>query len=204
MLPDALEDVARQLANYNKRLEHLERLEGVSGAWTLIQTVELTAPAVSIDFQNIPQTFVHLKAIGSTRDDRAGNNISDLGLRVNNLSTDIYFWLVDLIIHNNIEGTQQGLTDDQWKIGSHPALLAPANVFGPWEFLLSDYVDIGKKHSFISMTHHLSAFSDGNIWIRWGSGTVDDAAAINRLTFLSYQGANFIAGSLISLYGISG
>ena len=85
MLPSPLEEIARKLDEYNKRLSHLERLEA-GGAWTLIEDINLVAPAANIDFQNIVATHINLIIMGYARSDLA--DVIDRALmRFNNDTT---------------------------------------------------------------------------------------------------------------------
>ena len=209
MLPDAPpymkwdEEVARQLTDFNKRLQHLERLEGPGGAWNLIETIELAAPAATIDFLNIPATYQHLKLEGSARTTRATAGIQ-VALRFNNDSGNNYYSLFGQIVHVAVVATAELLASSRIEAIVVPGALAPANSFGSFELTIPDYVDTNKH----KMLHNIGATFEntttGNIKFKFGSGIWQSTTAINRITLYFTTADNFDTHTLVSLYGIAG
>ena len=129
-LPTPEDDIARILKNFEKRISHLESLEG-GGALTLIEDILLAAPAATIDFQNIPTTYLSLLLLAKLRSDRGGAPVDGIRLRVNNDAGANYDSLVFNIRELATLNTLETLAATRGSIGEATAGTSPAGHFAP-------------------------------------------------------------------------
>ena len=202
MLPNPLEEIARKLDEYNKRLSRLERLEG-PGGWSLIEAIELSAIAANIDFQNIPANFNHLALLLSARGDRV-EILDTVNITFNNDGGNNYDDLIVQHNHANTLVTAEFLTATSLRsFIAIPAANAPASTFAQAVIYIVDYLSIS-MHKTIQVEQTLKIVNaSGNIYGRKAVGYWRSTSAINRITFtIDTGGQNFIADSIVSLYGI--
>ena len=206
MLPDSIlptpeDDIARIIKNFEKRLTHLEILEG-GGALTLIEDVLLTAPQATIDFQNIPAIYKHLKVVAYLRASNAVE-VATWEVRFNNDSGNNY--TTGYVAHN-AGGTHFpvfiGATDGIIS-GFLPGASADAFLFSANEFEIPNYANADNYKTLRATCVHIhDNVNSSDMFLWFGGGAWRDAAAINRVTVLDTGGGfNFVAGSRVSLYG---
>ncbi len=206
MLPDSIlptpeDDIARILRDYERRLSHLETLEQIGGAWTLIEEIQLSVAAPTIDFQNIPATHAHLLILGSLRSAQVGASAASAFMRFNNSAVG-YDFVHALISHNAVLVTAEGINAAQMGIANITAGNAAANTFGAVEWLIPDYTDSTKLVSARAGSQNVFAQVSTNIRVEMGGGTWRTAGPVNRVTLLLTGGNNYVAGSFASLYGV--
>lgn len=171
------------------------------GAWTLIEDIELGAPAATIDFQNIPATYKHLHLIFSLRTDRAASEIDVLGMRFNNSAVG-YDWVR---AREWDEGTAKdsGLNDTEIEPIHLPATNSQAGSFGAGTMDFPDYLDTGKMQAVRVSAGMMRSAAAVNFFITSCFGQWRTTDAITRITLLVMLGTNFVAGSRATLYGIN-
>ena len=200
MLPNPLEDIARKLDEYNKRLSHLERLER-AGALVLIEEVVLTAPAATIDFQNIPATFRHLEIFGNLRSDRAATS-DGIEFTFNADGGGNYDWL--RILLRDVYSSIRAFADTSMDVASVVAATGPAGKFSSFSVIFPNYKDTTIEAGLIYLGGFIRATSGvTNIAGSLGYAEWRDTAAVNRITLTPSVGANWVSGSIVALYGIN-
>lgn len=173
----------------------------IPGAWTLIEDIQLGAPAGTIDFQNIPGTYKYLVIIYSARSARV-EKVDILGVRFNNDSGTNYDW-----------ARHRGGTFHQVETGYNGSEIqsplicgaqSPANSFGGGHLYIYDYASTSKRKG-INIVNGLYREANTRILTLTGWGEWQTAnAAITRITlFNAAAGDNFVASSRATLYGIS-
>jgi len=171
------------------------------GAYDALATITVpSGGASSITFSAIPQTgYSHLQVRVSARTSDSSNG-NYLWIRMNGDSGNTYSW-------HTLEGYGSGTpsagasstTNYGW-VGYIPGTNVNSNVFGAEIIDILDYANVNK----FKTTRALGG-DDGNGLggILFGSSSWQSQSAINSITFSpSTGGANLVAGSTFSLYGI--
>lgn len=202
MLPNPLEEIARKLDEYNKRLSHLERLEG--GIWHFIEEIVLTAPATIIDFQNIPGNFRHLWIFYNARGDFAGDR-DGFGIRFNadagnNYDSEIHdVTAATVLVGSGADGPGTAFIRGP----TFPASTAPANYVGSGKILIPYYSKTDFYKTLIAESHHIIAQTLAGILSGQVGGSWRNTAAITRVQLFPFFGAaNLVANSRAVLYGL--
>ncbi len=172
---------------------------GGAGNYTLIEDKHLAAPAATIDFQNIPQTYKHLELITflSVSGAVAGTNVPTT---FNNDTGNNYDWFREAF---RVGADVKTETIGGAYMGSIPTTgsAAVAGSIAGCKAFIPDYTDTSNHKSFTSIGHVKQVNSSGNVFLWNGAGWWRSASAINRITLTSPSG-NFIAGCRASLYGL--
>ena len=202
MLPNPLDDIARRLVNYEKRISHLERLEE-GGGWALIEEIELLVDGPSIDFTNIPDHYRHLHIKFMVRGARPADTVDEVNMRLNGDVGNNYTTLVGQFWHNTQWTTAEFLAQTAFtSFYTMTAANAPANSPTTGYMIFPYY----KNTTFLKQALTWSTFREtavtGDFYYRWATGEWFSTAAINRIQWYSRNANNFLAGSIASLYGI--
>ena len=194
------EEVARQLTDFNKRLQHLESLEG--GAWNLIGDVYLTIATDPIDFQNIPQIYKHLVILLSSRGTTAVAG-ADLLIRMNADAGANYDRLMCWHRGDGLISTFSAVGITEAYAGYTPGGAAPANIFGACKIFLPNYANTTTYKQLISEF----GFNGGNLvtdfYVGKCSGSWRNPNAISRLQLYVGGALRFFdVSSRACLYGV--
>lgn len=166
----------------------------------LIDTQTLTAPAASIVL-DVPanSSYNFIKASWRLRGDSASAALQ-LYMRLNGDTGSNYLWEVNQANNTTVAGTTSAGTSTFMQAGTLVCASATALYFS------SGVVDISGASdttNYKVMNGSGSAFaSTTNMWSGTFSGQWNSAAAVTSVTFLPQTG-NFVAGSIVSLYGLS-
>ena len=172
-----------------------------AGGMFLIAKIALSANAASIDFDNIPAAYDHLKLMASLR---STDNVKRTIIRVRfNGDTGARY---DYSFHttDNNSSYNETAADDEWRAADIPGASAASGVFGDVEIMIPFYRHPNRRRTFRSFGHAYSDRSSviGRVYQTWRSGYWRSAAAINRI--LIYPPSDKLAsGSVAALYGIS-
>lgn len=165
-------------------------------AYTLIETVELAGSQSTITFSSIPQTYKHLELVVSARSDRTGGFADGIYLNLNGSTTDGN--------RTQLYGVGGGFgtgNDARIRAGSAAAVDAPANTFNSSRCLIADYTASktkAVKNESVILTSGADHLTEINAMF-W-----NDTSAVTSIELaLVTGGTNFIANTVISLYGIS-
>ena len=167
-----------------------------------ITETKLTGSATTIDFSDIPQTYKHLKLIGSVRTDLAAT-LDSLLMRINNNSTADDYAFQNMSAVAATIGAAEYVTDETSAVVAlTTGASASAGYFGTFDVILSDYANANKSPTFISSCFAMTGVATGNLYFRHYAGLLDVSGAVTRLTFFPDGGTNLVEHSIISLYGI--
>ena len=158
----------------------------------------LGSAAASISFSSIPATFRHLLIVLAGRTDRASVTRDTVLLRVNSDSGANYD-RQDLAAQNTTVTGSQSLAATSADVGTLAAANATAGRSGVLRLLIADYAGTTFWKSFVSE----SAAMDGGGNLIPRGGQWKSTAAIDTVAFTTAGAANFLTGTLASLYGIS-
>ena len=205
MLPDSIlptpeDDIARILRDYERRLSHLETLEA-AGAWTKIEDIDLSVAAANFDFQNIASSFISLRLIAYLRGDNA-SSFEFANVRFNNDGGDNYDYIDFEARHNNITFTREGIAVTAILAGVVDGSTSPANFFSVLDLICPNYANTNGFKTTSSKTTWIATGATTNIRVTRSSGWWRDTAAIDRLTLFPGAGANWLASSRATLYGV--
>ena len=163
---------------------------------TLIETKTLGADAASIEFTSIPQTYTDIVAVLSVRVSSASGAF---WFRFNSSSSGY--------TARRLYGDGGGAYSDTNAVGSNYLFIGDvsnvnntANTFGNGSVYVPNYSGSTTKSvsvDNVSETNATTAFQHiiAGLW--------DNTAAITSWAFSAYSGGNLVAGSTISLYGIT-
>jgi hypothetical protein len=174
---------------------------GGSGAMTLITNTVLGVAAASFDFQNIVGTFNHLRLLTQLRDDSAGTGIAGALLRFNNDSGANY----NIVQMQNVNATVTGTNTLANTSGAGPVQTnggATASYFGIGTIDIPFYAKTTAFKAAIVGMGSVEAVAANTIE-KHCSSVWKNTAAITRVTILPGAGSNFVAGSAVSLYGVT-
>jgi len=170
------------------------------GDFQLIQDITLSAEGASFDFTNIPQSFKHLKLISYLRDK---GSTSIASVRFNNDSSAVYSSLISYFRAVATLGTVEVINGTKGDIMSSAFDAGDiANIFRITETIIPDYTNTSNFKSWVGPAHAPYVGTASNVYIYFFGGHWKSTAAISRLTITEKAGANFMAGSRISLYGL--
>ena len=172
-------------------------------AYELIQTIDLSSGGqVSLDFQNIPNTYKDLVLYYYLRN--TGANGACI-LRFNNTSTNYYN-----IRMTGAYTSSTPVADNMWQtVGGFGCMAAnkwPSGYFSNGLLMISQYANTSyDKNGWYSTTTEIPQANDGGaglsslVGLNW-----NNTSAINRITITSEDsGANLAQYSYASLYGIA-
>lgn len=162
---------------------------------THIQTIELTSSQSSIDFLSIPQDYDDLYLLGSIRTDRSTYTGDLLSAKVNGLTSN----QSSIFLQGNGSGVSNGGLNSL-RILEAASSGATIDMFGNSSCYLANY---SKTQAKVFTTDGVeenngtdaNQFSVASLW--------DDTSAITSLEIITLNATNILAGSKISLYGIT-
>jgi hypothetical protein len=163
----------------------------------LIESKTLVSANSTIEFTSIPQTFTDLILLGSSRAD--GDGIINVSARFNTDSGSNYSLRL-LYAENSTSALSTAETGTKIRFFYSNSNNTTSNTFSNWCMTIPNYTSsLDKSLSIDHTTEHngTSPMIQGLTVGRW-SGT----AAITRITLTHETGANFVAGSIVSLYGV--
>jgi hypothetical protein len=169
--------------------------------YQLIASTTLSSTTTNINFSSIPQTFTDLKITMSARGN--GNEAADSNcwLRVNGLSTSIYWF-------NRLEYINTGITTGTFNMsanqlyidrGTVSGALAPANMFSNADLLFPNYTSSTTKSVFINGTCETQTDATASFGTMQNACKIDMTAGISSIDF---AGTTWQIGTQIRLYGI--
>ena len=188
-------ELVKRIVALEREVERLRTIEKT--AWCINQT--LSAPSASIDIPNLPQYARNLRIVASLRTDRAGQVLDNIGLRFQGDSGNNYVWQVLYGITAAVTASQT-VTTDKIHCGNSTGATATAGYFGQHDILVSDYTASKEK---IVTCHNSVWYTSGatNAMIFGSAGAYTVVGAVTQITLISFNGANFIAGSRVTIYG---
>lgn len=173
------------------------------GGVSRLYTTTLGADAASIDTgaNGIAGSATHLHIVCAIRSARAANTFDTLRFQFNadtgtNYNSTLLFG----------QGTAASSSFDAAGVGVYaecPAATAPAGWFGAIVIAIPQYTSTTPRKQCVVQFDYVKALSSGNVISATLNGTWNSTAAITRLTIVSGNSANILAGSQISIYGMT-
>jgi hypothetical protein len=154
----------------------------------LIETKTLGTAAASIEFTSIPQTFTDLVVLALLRADNASTN-NDSSIVVNAAGN------TGLVLTGS--GSSVASYSSFFAVGSGNS--TTANTFTSISLYIPNYTSATAKSMSLDSVFENNATTG---WQTLGAGLTTSTAAITSIR-LSAASANYVAGSTISLYGIT-
>lgn len=172
-----------------------------TGAMQVIQDQLLLSSALTIDFQNIAQTFAHLLLVASVRTDAAAVS-STLAATLNGDNTAGHY--ADDEVQANGATVTGALNDPDSAIflGTCPGATAPAGSFGVCRADILDYTNTAKHKGLLALCGARTV-AGSSFPIQWTADMWLSTATVTRLTLFPSGGVNFITGSRATLYGLT-
>ena len=170
------------------------------GGVLLIEEDVLSGGAI-FDFSSIPAIFRHLRVVGFLRSDRA-NATDGLEMLINNDTGSNYDYMTSMTWHD-----AQHETDEAY--GSAVGILAglmvgdsaPADVYSHIDLIIPHYAG-GDEKTVSGKVNVKFQESAGGVRVTTFNVFWRDTTAINRISFSPATGTNFVAGSMMSVYGM--
>ena len=163
--------------------------------YVLLERIELNATALSVSFDNIPQTgYTDLKLVWSAR--RQVNPGYAL-VNFNNLATANFS---NRVLEGNGASASSFVNGSTNYAGALVAAADTANTFGSSEMYIPNYTSSNFK------SYSIEAVSENNGTTAYAdmiSGLWSNTAAINAIKLTTHDGASFAVGSTFSLYGVA-
>jgi hypothetical protein len=177
-----------------------------AGATVLSGLTEIDSRVISvatptIEFANIPQTFRALRCVTYLRDDGGSTNASETLIRFNGDSGANYD-REEMIAGGTsaVSGAGGVAQTAAWAVLEGGGA-SPANRFGTGELVVPGYATVGNFKNVFGNTCYLSS-TLADCFIGLLTGLWRNTAAINDLQLVAAGGANFVAGSVATLYGM--
>lgn len=158
--------------------------------------------AASIDLPNIPATYRSLVLEIYGRCDRAAQNFDQLAMRFNADANNNYDYLVSghyTTSHVSLSGQAAAFA----LVSYIPGAAAPANRAASVRIIIPRYADTTFDHLYYLLGMEIHGTTGTNVIGQFGGGNWRSTAAINQITLTTENGANFLGGSVATLYGIS-
>jgi hypothetical protein len=162
----------------------------------LIESKTLASAAASIEFTSIPQTFTDLVLLVSLRIDVPGPEFS--WLRINGLTSNYSTRFLQGTGSSVASGADPAGTSYTW-FGSIPGTAATSNTFSNAILYFPNYAGSTVK------SWSVDSVMENNGTTSYQSISAHTNTTTNAITsiLIDTDGGNFIAGSTISLYGIT-
>ena len=165
-------------------------------AYELIETIEVGSAAASITFSSISQDYTDLVILLSARSDRAGQEEDDAYMTFN-ASTSNYSTLTLAGTGSTVGSDTDGGLSTKFSRVDIPGPLFTSNTFGNISIYISNYTQAQAK----SVSSDVVEENNGTFARqRINAYLWNDTAAITSVTFTPI--ANFVTGTVASLYGI--
>ena len=165
----------------------------------VIQHIELGSAAANITVSSIPNTFTDLLVLTSFRSSVNSGDWDGLNLRFNNDSGNNY---TARLLYGTGSGAASLSTTEAQIIYHHYAVTnnQTSNTFSNAAMYVPNYASSAAKSiSTDSVTEH----NGTTVILNISAGLWNNSAAISSITFRSNSLNNFMAGSSVTVYGIT-
>lgn len=203
--------LVKHMVHLHRRIQRLETLETPAaapggGSVTHLETILISPAGKPITFSNIASTYTHLLFTGSIRSADPGEfdylQVGFNGVAVPNAAYDGYLTYLLGGASSNVNSATRIIACLFGADGS------PTDMFTTFEFWVFFYsrTDLNRQIKGQSAFGRDKTAPDIEAVNSTSSGHWNNvAAAINKVEFSTWAGAaNFKAGSIISMYGVSG
>ena len=162
-----------------------------------IYTRVISSPIASITFNNIPQTNTDLKILASIRCDFSAIRLAG-AIRFNSDANSVYS---DTILSGDGSGASSGRSQTSFSYTLETTgTSATANTFGNNEVYIPNYTSTLFKQFTSDCSSEHNGTNQNNVFY---AGLYRANSPITSVTLFPGGGANFVANSTFTLYGIS-
>lgn len=173
----------------------------LSGMAVISETV-LGSTAASVTFSSIPSTYRHLQVFASVRTDYVGAS-DRYDMRINGDTGTNYDG--ERFRSNNTTLDGLAVVAGTWAyIGTCPGAGATAAKATGSKIVIPDYAGTTMHKVVLSESGWVTGTTTSTIGLEYWSNVWRSTSAITSLSFFSENSANFVAGSVFTLYGMRG
>jgi hypothetical protein len=177
---------------------------GAVGDIELISSTILTGTQTSITFSSIPSTYRHLQVRYTMRSALASTGCDQLYFRFNGISSSVYSWH-ELEGAGSAVGSTGAATQPQMVVGNNGGVPRNSNTAGIFSAGVVNILDYAQTSKFKTMRTLAGVHIPSNTTsVYMDSGLYQQTTAISSLTITDSNGAGFVSGTRVSLYGIKG
>lgn len=171
-------------------------------AMELINEEVLASTATSVIFASIPATYRHLMLVCHGRTDRAGTGRDPIQIKFNNDGSALYYY--ETLGYLNATATAAGnAAQTSGESVRFAAATAPAGAAGGGSILIPNYAGTAFHKTWnVQSTDSQTDLAAGQELTLVG-GRYASTTAISRIDLTPSTGANLLAGSMFSLYGMA-
>lgn len=172
-------------------------------ATTFIQIASTTlgADAASITFSGIPSTYTDLYIIGTYRGANASVN-SNLWARYNNDSAANYGWSYIYGNNGTASATSTGGANYDLMIYGGPGNTNTSTYWSSFWSYIGDYQKTTAKQT-LTFSTRITPNNTGDSYATGHGGQWRSSSAITSIVYVNSTGSNILAGTSITIYGIS-
>lgn len=167
-----------------------------------IATFSVTSPTTTITFSSIPSTYTHLQIRMITRsgaNDTTGND--NIYIRYNSDTSSNYSW--HLLGGNGTSTSTAGAANTTWLLSGKLGNGNVSNTFGVSIVDILDYANTNKfKTQRVLSGVELNGVQNANMYL--ASGSWRNTNAVNSITIINGDLADWVQYSHFALYGIKG
>jgi hypothetical protein len=161
-------------------------------------------PTNSVTIANIPDCFTNLRIIGQARTARDDAGLVDeVYMRFNGDAGANYDWVYFLAEGGNVQTSSSGLGANQIWIANVACVDAPANYADQFTINIANYRRTTFYKTATAEGQQVSDYNAARVGITKHCGWWQNTAAIVSIELRTATGANFLAGSVFSLYGLT-
>lgn len=168
-------------------------------AMELIEHIELTSAASSITLSSIPADYTDLLILTSLRSDRA-NVVDVTELQLNGSGVNRSSISLQGSGSADSSSSYSDTTTYGGRIALDTAASSTSNTFGNGQIYIPNYAGSQAKLASIDSVSENNA---SNAYQQIYAFLWNDTAAVTSVTLIPNLGTNWVAGSSVSLYGIS-
>ena len=188
------------------RLKQAQERSTLSAAYELISTTVLSSSTTSVTFSGLDSSassYKHLQIRAVTRTDRASADAGDAYMQFNGDTSANYS--AHQVCGDGSSAASYSYVNQSFMYCASP--LGPNNPSGSFSASIHDILDFSSS----SKNKTMRSFAGGSGYaanhganIALWSGSWRSTSPITSITFTCAYGANFVAGSRFSLYGLRG
>jgi len=166
--------------------------------YVLLETIELTQSASSVTFDNLPTSgYTDLKIVASARTTNGAGPRDQIDINFNG-DTGNQTYVLLFGIPDVSTGSESGV---EIRGGYMSGSTGTASTFGNAEIYIPNYRDGNTKAVLSYGVNATNANTQGGM--QFSNSLWNSTAAITSIQLVSNTGANFVAGSTFSIYGIA-
>lgn len=172
-------------------------------AWTnpgVIQRGVFGSDTASITISDIPADYNSLRLVIKARTTHSGANYDGLLLRFNGDSTSNYQWINSVIVSTGTSAAGASAADTGIKPPS--VFTSSTSLANTWGHVVIDIADYTQTGFWRSVTANGTYATSAGTNQQFGGNWKNTADPITSILIAPVSGANFIAGSSYTLYGI--